>query len=209
MKKYFLALFFIVLSAFIAKADGPPVEKDGTITSEHLSIKLVPDQIKQIEKSHIIDLKAGQHSLLKKVYKNFPKRFVVVTPHYNDCTCDLVYLIWNKIDTVALPLDSVNYFKGLLQDNSYDYQGLIRNWNKQKIIVDTKGNLYNESKNINKTALEELFKKLSNDKDEFARWISISLPPYLKTQYEKKIDAVIKEIEGVADKYKVKTEVGG
>ena len=209
MKRYFLALLIVVLSAFMAKADGPPVEKDGTITSEYLSIRLLPDQIKQIEKSHIIDLTVGQHNLLKKIYKNFPKRFVVVTPHYNDCTCDLIYLIWNKIDTVALPLDSVSYFKELLQDNSYDYRELIRNWNKQKIIIDTKGNLYNEGRGISKTALEELFKKLSNDKDEFARWISISLPPYLNTQYEKKIGTVIREIEGVADKYKVKTQIGG
>jgi hypothetical protein len=211
MNKYILIALFLLLSILSAHADGPPVKEDGTITTEYIAIKIDSHQIKQVEKTHIVDLSASQHSLLKEYYKNLPKKFVVVTPHYNDCTCDLIYLIWNKTDTIVLPLDSVDYFKELLGDKEhpYDYQGLLKNWIKQKIIIDTKGNFHYKGKSLSKGGLEDLFKNIAKDKDEFARWIAISLPPYLKTEYEGKVDSAIEEIKKIAEKYKVKAQIGG
>ncbi len=62
---------------------------------------------------------------------------------------------------------------------------------------------------INKEELENLFKKIAKDNDEFARWIAISLPPYLKTECESRVDSAIKEIQKAAEKYKIKAQIGG
>jgi hypothetical protein len=209
MKQYISIALSLLLLISIASADGPPVKEDGTITTEHVALKIDSSQIKQVEKTHIINLSPSQHSVLKKYYNKLPKKFVVVTPHYNECTCDLIYLIWNKTDTIVLPLNSVDYFKELLGDKKhpFDYQGLLKSWVKQKIIIDTKGNLYFEGKSLSTTGLEDLFKNIAKDKDEDARWIAISLPPYLKTEYEARVDSSIKGIEKVAARYKVKTQI--
>lgn len=211
MKIKIITLVCLLLSISIAFADGPPVREDGTITTEHISFKINNDQVKEVGRTHIIKLTADQHSLLKKYYKRMPKTFIVVTPHYNDCTCELLYLIWNKTDTVVLPLNSVEYFKELFENKEYpyDYQDLLRNWNKQKIIIGTTGNYYFEGKKLNSKDIESVFSNLSKEKDDASRLLFISLPPYLKTEYEDKVSESIRTLRAIAKKYKVKAEIGG
>ena len=211
MKTKIITAIYLILFTSIAYADGPPVMEDGTITAEHISLKIYDVQIKEVEKTHIVKLTANQHTQLKKYYKRMPRTFVVVTPHYNDCTCELIYLIWNKTDTIVLPLNLVEYFKELLDNKEYpyDYQDLLRNWNKQKIIIDTKGNCHFEGKKLNKEGMENVFIKLAEEKDNASRWIAISLPPYLTTEYESKVSDAIKEINTIAEKYNVKAQIGG
>lgn len=210
MKQIMITALFILSLVSISNADGPPVKEDGTITTEYVALKIDPSQIDEVEKTHIIDLSSSQHSQLKKYFKNSPKQFVVVTPHYNDCTCDLIYLIWNKTDTIVLPLTSVDYFEELLgyNESPNDYQSSLKDWIKNKIIIDTKGNLYYEGKNLSKAGLEALFKSITNE-DESARWFSISLPPYLKTKYEAKVNNAIQEIMKIAAKYKINAHING
>ncbi len=101
MKKHELIIIICLLfSALKVQADGPPVKKNGTITTEHLEIKITSEQLNLIEKSHIVELTEQQHELLKKYYKNIPNKFVLLTPHFNDCTCDLIYLVWNRKHTI-------------------------------------------------------------------------------------------------------------
>ncbi len=209
-KKVITAICLLLLFSF-AHADGPPVREDGTITTENISFKINDDQIKEVEKTHIIKLTASQHALLKKHYKKMPKSFVVVTPHYNDCTCELVYVIWSKTDTIVLPLNSVDYFKELLEDKEYpyDYRDLLKNWNKQKIIIDTKGNCYFEGKKLSREGMENVFAKLAKEKDKANHWIAISLPPYQKTEYESIVAESIRNIKTIADKYKINAQIGG
>jgi hypothetical protein len=208
MIKYIAIVLFLLLSFLSAHASGPPVREDGTITTEHISIKIDSFQVSQVEKTHIIELSPSQHSILKKYYKNCPKKFVVVTPHYNDCTCDLSYLIWNKTDTIVLPLDSIDYFKESSDNKDY-YQRLLKNWTKQKIIIDTNGNLYYEGKSLSMTGLENLLKNIATREDRFARWIFISLPPYLDTSYQGYVEAAINKIVNIAEKYNVNAQIGG
>jgi len=211
MKRNIVIAIWLSLLISIALADGPPVREDGTITEEHISFKINDYQIKEVERTHIIKLTTDQHTMLKKHYNKMPKSFVVVTPHYNDCTCELIYLIWNKTDTIVLPLNEVEVFKEYLENKEYpyDYQDLLRNWNMQKIIVDTKGNCYFENKKISREGIEKLFKKLSEENNNTSPWIAISLPPYLKTEYESKVAESIKKIKAIADKYKVNAQIGG
>jgi|WetSurMetagenome_2_1015567.scaffolds.fasta_scaffold00094_18 hypothetical protein len=194
-----------------AHADGPPVAKDGTITGKHISFELDAKQTSQIEKTHIINLTASQHAQVKAHYRNAPKTFVVVTPDYNDCSCELLYLIWNTTNTVVLPLDRDEYSDVVLayKNNLYAYNDILMDWTKQKIIIDTKGNMYSEGKRLNRAALDSVLKEIAGKSDKYARWLWISLPPYRKTDYEGKVELAIREIEKAAKKYGVKAEIGG
>jgi hypothetical protein len=202
-----------VLSLSILRiyADGPPVLEDGTITGEHILMKIDPSQIKQVEKTRVIDLSSRQHALLMKYGPQMPKRFVVVTPHYNDCTCELIYLIWNRTDTVAFPLYEVDYFKEVFAggENSSDYQDLLTAWTRDVVVVDTKGNMYYGGKTLDGTALDDLFKRIAGEKGVYDRWISINLPPYLKTDYEEKVKSAVDSITKAAKKYRVNAHIGG
>jgi hypothetical protein len=194
-----------------AHADGPPVHPDGTIIGKHISFEIDEKQISEVEKTHIINLTDSQHSLLKKYLKYAPKTFVVVTPDYNDCTCDMLYLIWNTTNTVVLPLGHSWYSEAIPdnKDDPYDNNELLKNWNKEKIIIDTKGNIYFDSKRLNKVALATILKRTARAGDSYAHWLFISVPPYRETEYEGTVLRKIKEIEKAAKKYKVRTEIGG
>ncbi len=95
-------------------------------------------------------------------------------------------------------------------EQPYDYQNYINNWNKGKIIIDTKGKINYEGKEIDKVKLQDLLLKVSKKESLFARWIFVSLPPYdYGSELERNIKVMIKEIKEFADKYGVTINIGG
>lgn len=210
MNKLIIAfLFTLTLTQSNAIADGPPVNNDGTITAQHVSFKMTLEQIREAGRKRVVTLTNIQHQKLSKYYKNIPKRFVVVTPQFNDCTCDLVYIIWNKADTLSIPTDSMGYFKTLLEDDtSYKYNNLIEEWNLNKIIIDSKGEPYFQGIHIDNQKIETILSDIDNKNDKYNRQIAVSLPPFISKQIESKIHTLTTMIKGIAEKYNVEIFIG-
>ena len=90
-----------------ARADGPPVNIDGTIDGEHVVLHLSQAEQDEVGRWRFLTVSPAHWKALRKRMRRVPEVLQIVTPFYDDCTCDIpVYGIWNRPFEVAVPIEA-------------------------------------------------------------------------------------------------------
>lgn len=90
-----------------ARADGPPVNIDGTIGGEHVVLHLSQAEQDEVGRWRSLTVSPAHRKALRKRMRRVPEVLQIVTPFYDDCTCDMpVYGIWNRPFEVAVPIEA-------------------------------------------------------------------------------------------------------
>ena len=198
MKKYLFLIFLLsvmVIPCSHIIADGPPVKPDGTITQKYIPFKLTNEQIEEVGRTRILTLNKTQVAVLRKLSKVLPEKLPILTPYYNDCSCDTLYLIWNKKSSVGLLTEEIKNFEEIYQyyKKTFGYQKVLDNWTTGQIIIDSLGDLYYDTKKINTNDVEVLVKdKVSKKVEEVS--LILNYPPYINKEINKKIKSVTDEL---------------
>lgn len=201
-------LVFLLLPIFAtsALADGPPVKDDGTITAEHIVIKLTARQLIEVGTRRFLTLTEQQREQLGPKAPPIEHRYIVLTPLWRDCTCGMpVFAIWNRLDSVAIPV------RGLERSLKFDEyveaetnaQDRYASWQNNSIVVDARGNPHHKGVLLSKTGIKKTVRMLGK-----SGHVVVNRPPHGGKKLEARIKSVLEEIRVLAGP-KVKVAVFG
>ncbi len=218
MKKIYILMFIFIFAD--AYADGPPVDTLGNVHGKYFAIKLNESQVKEIGRNRTLKFTNKQYNYLRKKLKNLKRKIFVLTPFYNDCTCDLIYGIWNRRDSVAIP----DYMSDMLkEENSSGQTGNDQNSGQEKekckniksglsewpmIQIDLEGNIYFRNNRKSKKGLFAMIREMASLNGNDGS-IYVSRPPKTDKETDDNILKLIGEITIYAKKYKISVEVAG
>ena len=199
IKNYIIVLCFI-LGIQALYAEYPDIDSNGRVNFRHIFLKLDPKQVEQVSRAWAFELNEEQIKRIKKINRKVNIKIMdIITYPYYDCTDDLFcYCVWNKPDSVALPIDIIkgyyeelsyfydeaepsdyNYFK-----NRKDFSEVINRLSSLRIFIDLEGKTYIKYREVTDEEIFKLIDSLSiynkipenklNPKD-----ISISTAPIL------------------------------
>lgn len=203
----FVLLFLVICLSM--KADGPPIDDDGSVNVEHIALVLSKEQLTMVGSRRILKLEKEQLSLIRKINPDFPAAIRVITPSYQDCTCSLpAYGIWTKQFQVCIAIYQIKsndqqITKDILKEKIDDLTK-----NSAYIYVNEKGELFLNNKLITQKALEEIIKKLEVDK-ESKKMVFLNLPPRIDKKTNEKIVQIINDLEVFGKKYNVEVYEAG
>ncbi len=194
----FIMLIFTLLIYSVARADGPPIDSCGYPTTECYFIGVTKKQIQEMGVNRVLTLTSKQKAILTNPY--FPKKIDVVTKSYNGCTCAMLYCIWFKHDTIAIPKYYVDRDK---IDTSFykNYEPFI---NDSSINLSVHGKPYLRGKLISHDELLRLIDVISKRERNIYKSIRISLAPLCDNKSEKRARSLLEKITDYCKKKKVK-----
>jgi hypothetical protein len=186
----------------IAFADGPPVDSKGKITTDYFAIHIDSAQIEQASRTWAIELTKEQIVTLQKLNKKMSVNVLdILTFPYNDCTCGMfIYGIWNKKDSVSIPLYFIKDYKSYYNDlepnqkkyyNKRTMKDVIKKLSSTSIFIDFDCNCYIKNKLVTDKDIKKLIDKLSKKKsskhsgDDQIIWFNTV--PFLDKKIEKNI----------------------
>ncbi len=226
-----LNLYLTLIVALISTnifADGPPIDKNGNITEDHIVVILSKDQLKQVGRHRVLTLTDEQYETLRKICNVFPKKIWAITPHWKLCTCEKIYCIWNKRNQVGIPHKVVNYACDLGQSFVRHHNELIEStlsmeslpsssfWKplvKDKswcvtLTMDYQGKIYCAGRII---GIDDIEKGLSESPESIGRFkntVFLSPPPFIDKETDKKIKILIDQVRNSAFKKGINVEIG-
>lgn len=196
MKHLILAFVLLFLAICLSmKADGPPIDDDGSVNVEHIALVLNKEQLAMVGSIRILKLEKEQLSLIRKINPDFPAAIRVISPSYQDCTCALpAYGIWTKRLQVCIALYQIKsndqqITKDILKEKRDDLAK-----NSAYVYVNDKGELFLNNKLITQKALEDIIKKLEVDKENL-KMVFLNLPPVIDKKTNEKIFQMIKDLQ--------------
>jgi|WetSurMetagenome_2_1015567.scaffolds.fasta_scaffold345434_1 hypothetical protein len=199
-------IFFIVfIFSFYSFADGPPVDKDGNILIDHLSFYLDAEQLKHIESNNYLVFNNDQVRILQNINPQFPKQIYLLSPFYNDCTCGMIYAIWNKSNQVGIAIEEIINYQTIdieeinselsLSDTSNQIFYFEDSTATLMIYFGINGDIYINHKSISENDLFiESDKYLSSEKIKH-KYLIVRRPPQKDKLISSKIESTIKKIE--------------
>lgn len=165
----------ILISSSQLKADGPPVDSLGNIRGKYVSIKLTQTQIDHLQKNRYLELTAAQQK--KVAFLKLPKTVDIVDPHYNDCTCGMIYGIWYTLSEVAFPYRDTSSARAFNSDpeGAHFYNNYSKEYNKNELFIGTDAQLYYMGKSISLKEFESIIEKKLTDQNN--KYLFVFIPP--------------------------------
>lgn len=153
-----IALLLISIFPSMGFAEGPPVDEDGKVFVDHVVLHLTDDQMGLIETKRLVEFTPSQLATLKVLSPQIPQVIPVVTPSYNNCTCELLlYGIWNGRRQIAIPLLLFGHEGWAKYALAFDKQ--ITSWGSDFFVIDTQANIYLHGKRIAKEDVIQIAKQ--------------------------------------------------
>lgn len=180
---------------YLINADGPPIDFDGTVSVDHLAIKLSKEQLERVGYSRILKLEKEQLALIRKINPDFPEIIRVITPSFEDCPCNNgIYGIWNKKSQVCIAINQITRDKKHAEKNLLNNKIDDLTKNTAYLYMDSNADIYLNQKKITLEKLNEIMKKLTTVQDG-AKFIFINMPPKIDKETNEKIINILKDLK--------------
>ncbi len=199
----FLLFAATIMATTTALADGISVTEDlKHARGEHTVIVLDSAQIRDVERLREVVLSDEQLRLLRAVYEKTPRKLVVLSSRWNDCTCGIgVFGIWCRVGELDVPhsrLRAQEYWDKYLEENRQESERNDSrfdeddNWASvgKAIILDSQGDMYLDGKWISEGELRRLIDEISSSEvhaKRVSRYIYFDLPPPISEAVDKRI----------------------
>ena len=206
-KTLIYSLFFTSLCFNTLYSDGPPINDKGEVTTDHITLQLSKEQIKQVGVYRQLSFSKEQMKLISKLEKKFPPLINIITPNYNDCSCGLEnYGVWIKKNQIAIPTYQFIYFTAQenLKKNKKNTAAIIKLGTM--LHMNAKGSLFNQGSRVSFESIDLSFQKLKKEEDPY---VFISIPPKIDSKIDLQIKNFMEKIFSLSKKHKVKIYIQG
>lgn len=172
-------------------ADGPPMDEEGKVTTDFVTLTLTDTQLQQAGATRWIELTKDQRAKIKKAEGPDLRLLELITPHYDDCTCDMpAYAIWNKEKSVDFPI-----YRDSDERNMLSWSEVVKKAHPAVFLIDLRGKIYNRNVLLKEGALEKQIEKLKKGSSVF-----IERPPFVNEKVVKSALVAEKMIRSIAEK---------
>ncbi|MBM2814454.1 MAG: hypothetical protein HW421_1216 [Ignavibacteria bacterium] len=220
----FLFSLLLLLIGNKLLADGPPVDNQtGKVSMKSLVIILDSLQLVQVNRAWIFELKDEQLLQIQKYNKRFKTKILdVISFPYYDCTCGMfVYAIWNKENSVSLPIEFIKDYNNMLKDRKENdwgdhkylknrtFNDVIKRLSSHHIYIDFEGRTFIKNKKVTEKEIHRLIDKISKynklqKEYQDKKNIFFSTAPFINKKIKKIILGKIKRIKKYSNKMDVK-----
>ncbi|TAL66802.1 MAG: hypothetical protein EPN82_16915 [Bacteroidetes bacterium] len=210
--------YIIVLCLFLCiqqlYSEKPFIDSNGKVTVKHIFLKLDAKQVKQVSRCWAFELNDKQIKEIKKINGKVKVKVldIITYPYYGISDNLFCYGIWNKPDSVALPIVFIKEYNEELS-NYYDadpeyynylkkrtFDDVIKKLDSLTIYIDLSGKTYI---NNNEFSIEQIFRIIDNvsiynkipDNKFNTKSISVNTAPILNKAIEKTIKSKLQEIK--------------
>lgn|GEM_PF-3031358 len=220
--KFFNVIFLTFFSIItFATATGPPVDyQTGKMFVNSVILNLDSAQLLQVSRTWAFELNDEQLKQIQKYNKKLNIKILdVLTFPYYDCNCDaFVYAVWNKPNSVALPIKFIKDYNTRLKDMKIDegkeiynyyknrtFEDVVKRLGGNEIFIDLDGRAFIKNKEATEADINKLIDSLrkinkTRKKHIDGNWISFSTAPFVSKQVKKLILSKITSISRKARK---------